>query len=87
MVCKSGVVQIENGGKKSMPSKSIILQTSTYNSHIHKRFQRYEFLSSDFWSSLNFGQVTDRQTDIQKAMHMSPPCISTGVLNESILYN
>ena len=41
-----------------------------------------------FWSSdtrqtpvLNFGPVTpDRRTDGQKAMHMSPPCIHTGVL-------
>ena len=31
--------------------------------------------------SLNFGQVTDRQTDDgQKVMHNSPPCISTGLL-------
>ncbi len=42
----------------------------------------YDFLSSDFFSSLNFGQVTDRQTDIQIAMHMSPLCIRTGGLNK-----
>ncbi len=34
---------------------------------------RYELLSS-----LNFGQVIDKRTD--GLMHMSPPCISTGVL-------
>ena len=36
-------------------------------------FLGYELL---LFSSLNFGGVTDRQ----RAMHMSPPCISTGVL-------
>ena len=36
----------------------------------------------EFWSSDN-GQ-TYRQTDRQKARHMSPPCISTGVLKNSI---
>ncbi len=29
---------------------------------------------------VNYGPVTDRQTDRQKALHMSPPCICTGVL-------
>ena len=38
-------------------------------------FSRYELTSS-----LNFGQVTDRQ----KAMHKSPPCKSTGVLKNDI---
>ena len=33
------------------------------------------FQSPEFWSS-------DRQTDGQKAMHKSPPCISTGVLKK-----
>ncbi len=37
---------------------------------------------------LSFGQVElwssdTRQTDGQKAMHMSPPCISTGVLKNT----
>ncbi len=36
----------------------------------------YDFLSGDFLSSLNFGQVTSRQN----TMHMSPPCIRTGGL-------
>ena len=36
-----------------------------------------------FFSSLIFGQVhTDRQMDRRKAMHMSPPCIGAGGLNE-----
>ncbi len=34
----------------------------------------------EFWSSDT--RQTDRQTDGQKAMHMSPPCISTGVLKK-----
>ncbi len=38
-------------------------------------------MSSDLTSS-NFFIQTDRQTDGQKAMHMSPPCISTGGLNK-----
>ena len=46
------------------------------------------FLRYELTSSLNFCQITDRQTerqtdrqtDRQKAMHMSPPCISTCVL-------
>ncbi len=42
-----------------------------------------DFLSSDFWSSMNFGQVTDRQTDIQKVTHNSPLCIRTGGLNKN----
>ncbi len=29
---------------------------------------------------MNFGYVTYRQTDIQKVMHKSPPCIRTGGL-------
>ncbi len=50
-----------------------------------KWFPRYDFLSSDFLSSdflssLNFGPVTDRHPDRQKAMHMSPSCMCTGVL-------
>ncbi len=40
----------------------------------------YTFLRYELTSSLNFGPVTDGRTDRQKAMHMSPPCISTGVL-------
>ena len=35
---------------------------------------------------VNFGPVTDGQTDGQKAMHMSPPCISTGVLKNQISF-
>ncbi len=39
-------------------------------------FPRYELLSSfEFWSS-DYGQ---------KAMHKSPPCISTGVLKKLLL--
>ena len=42
------------------------------------------FLRYELFSSLNFGQITDgqtdRQTDRQKVMYMSPLCISTGVL-------
>ena len=36
------------------------------------------------WSSRNFRQVMYRQTDGQKAMYMSPPCISTGVLKNKM---
>ncbi len=39
-------------------------------------FLKYELFSSHLGLCL----VTDRQTDRQKAMHKSPPCISTGVL-------
>ncbi len=38
-------------------------------------WQRYT-LRYELFSCLNFDQVTDRC----KAMHMSPPCMSTGVL-------
>ncbi len=38
---------------------------------------------NEFWSSLNFGPVTDGQTDGQKVMPKSPPCISTGVLKKA----
>ncbi len=41
-----------------------------------KQFQRYEFLSS-----LQTDRQIDGQADRHKAMHMSPPCICTGVLN------
>ncbi len=45
----------------------------------------------DYFLVLNFGPVTpdgqtDGQTDRQKAMHMSPPCISTGVLKNLYLF-
>ena len=36
-------------------------------------------LSDEIVSSLNFGEVTDGQTE---RMHMSPPCIRTGVLKK-----
>ncbi len=39
----------------------------------------YELLSSEFWSS-------DRRTDRRKAMHKSPPCISTGGLKNRPIY-
>ncbi len=49
-----------------------------------------EFWSSDTWSFgpvTGFGPVTpDGQTDRQKAMHMSPPCICTGVLKGVLKY-
>ncbi len=48
--------------------------------HTLANFKRYELLSS-----LNFGPVTDGQTDGRKVMHMSPPCICTGVLKNFIL--
>ncbi len=41
-----------------------------------KRSLRYELLFS------NFGVVTERETDRQKTMHMSRPCISTGGLKK-----
>ncbi len=45
-------------------------------------FLKYEFWWSDkLFSSLNSDEVTDRQ----KVMHMSPPCIRTGVLKKSEL--
>ena len=49
---------------------------------------KFDFWSSDFLSSLNFGQVTDRHTYIQKVTHKSPPCIRTGGLKNrpEILY-
>ena len=47
-----------------------------YSIHKLKDFNWNDFLSSDFLSSVNFGQVTD----IQNTMHMSPPCIRTGGL-------
>ncbi len=39
-------------------------------------------MSSDLTSSHFLYRGTDRQTDRQKAMHMSPPCISTCGLNK-----
>ena len=40
---------------------------------------------SNYSLVMNFGPVTpDRQTNRQKAMHMSPPCISTGVLKKEV---
>ncbi len=44
-----------------------------------------DFWSSDFWSSLIFGPVMDGQTDRQKVMHKSPPCIRTGGLNNWVI--
>ena len=44
----------------------------------HVSISLFDFLSSDFLSSLNFGQVTD----IQNTMHMSPTCICTGGLKK-----
>ena len=41
------------------------------------------FLRYELFSSLNFGHITDGRTDRPKAMHMSPPCISTGVLKNT----
>ncbi len=45
-------------------------------------FSRELFSSDEFWSS-DIGQ-TDRQTDRQKVLHKSPPCISTGVLKKAV---
>ncbi len=45
---------------------------------VHWLIVQSHLWSSDLLSSLNFGPVKDIQTD--KAMHMSPLCISTGVL-------
>ncbi len=51
-------------------------------------FNYHAFLRYELFSSLNFGPVTDRrsdrQTDGQKAMHMSPSCISKGVLKNTV---
>ena len=47
-------------------------------------FVQSEFWSSD-WSSLNFGPVMDGRTYRWKVMHMSPSCISTGVLKNQVL--
>ena len=33
---------------------------------------------------VNFGEVTNRRTDRQRVMHMSLPCMSTGVLKTSM---
>ncbi len=44
-----------------------------------KYFWRYEFWSSNFWSS-EFWSSHRHQTDIQNAIHVSPPCICTGGL-------
>ncbi len=61
--------------------------------HLHAQFG--DSVSSGFWDMnyflvnfgpVNFGGVTDGQTDRQKVMHMSPPCISTGVLKCSKIY-
>ena len=43
-------------------------------------FLSSDFLCSDFWSS-------NGQTDRQKAMDMSPPCICTGVLKNYCMEN
>ena len=59
--------------------------------HVHHHAKFGNPKSNGFWDMnfclVTFGLVwilvksqTDRQTDIQKAMHMSPPCLCTGVL-------
>ncbi len=50
----------------------VILVTGKWLGIACKYFVRYKL-----FSSLNFGKVTDGQTD---AMHMSPPNITRGVL-------
>ncbi len=54
----------------------------------HCPSKTYELcLKYELFYSLNFGQVTDGQTDRQKVMPMSKRCISTGVLKMYILIN
>ena len=55
---------------------SLISNLSTGNPSLHHVSPRLHLPCSDFLSSLNFGQVTDRHTYIQKVLHMSPPCMS-----------
>ena len=54
------------------------------------QFQRYEFLSSDFFFLMTFlvtgGQV-DRRTERQTEMHKSPLCMSTGGLKNYFFYS
>ena len=51
------------------------------NCQYHKCPNKH-FLTSDFWSSMYFGQVTY----IQKVMHKSPLCIRTGGLKNHTNY-
>ena len=39
-------------------------------------------MTDEVWSSDRFKSGDIRQTDRQKAMHMSPPCMRTGVLKK-----
>ena len=48
------------------------------------KFDFWSSESSDLLSSLDFGQVTDRHTYIQKVMHKSQPCIRTGGLKKGM---
>ncbi len=59
--------------------------------YIVYKFQAYKFQASNYntFGDINFllvksvqtdRRTTDRQTDRRKAIHMSPPCISTGGL-------
>ncbi len=50
-------------------------------------FLRYEIFSSELFSSHEFWSSDIGQTDRQKAMHMSPPCISTGVLKNLQIFS
>ena len=57
--------------------------------HVVIKFHDPRFIGSWYMtfcldSSLNFGQVTDRHTDIRNIMHKSPPCIRTGGLKNHI---
>ncbi len=47
--------------------------------HIHALTKFEDHMPSRSWD-MNFGYVTYRQTDIQKVMHKSPPCMRKGGL-------
>ncbi len=47
--------------------------------HVHDLTTFHKPRFNGFWD-MNFDLVTDIHTDIQKVMHMSPPCIRTGGL-------
>ena len=48
----------------------------------HRQCAAHKWFSGELFSSLNFGPVTDRRTDRQKAIYMSPQCKSTGLLKK-----
>ena len=76
-----------------LTSSSVVLLLLLWHKHVYlahagpgkmpttKVFEMWTAKSGlEFWSSDTFWSSDAGQTDRQEAMHLSPPCISTGVL-------